>query len=273
MTQSAARLVAIPYRIAARSNFLLTRKLYHRVGARFAGLDLVRARRLGLVIELDLRDNVQRQVFFLGTYEPDLVRAIREAVGSDGVYLDVGAHIGIHALSVALHAPHGSVIAVEAAPDSAAKIARTARSCGIRNVSVVAKAAGPECGEIVIYGDPVFHEQDVSVRSAFTAGSALFTAPVVPLDDELSYLERLDVVKVDIQGSELDALRGMASLLTRLRPKLVIVEEDDTMLRLAGIGPDDIRQFMSGLGYGRYDLWDGQNVGYRFQRENVVKNA
>lgn len=64
---------------------------------------LLRVCRLGLLFDLDLRDNVQRTLFFTGCYERRYLRNLRRLVRSGDVFVDIGAHIGIHALIIAHH--------------------------------------------------------------------------------------------------------------------------------------------------------------------------
>src|SRR4051812_32374921 len=61
----------------------------------------ITARRLGLTLHLDLRDNLQRTLYFTGTYEPGLLAALEDELRAGDVVLDVGAHVGVHALTAA----------------------------------------------------------------------------------------------------------------------------------------------------------------------------
>jgi FkbM family methyltransferase len=201
----------------------------------------VRARRLGLDLELDLRDNLQRTLWFTGTYEPGLVRTLQDELRPGDVVVDVGAHVGVHALSAARRLRDlgggGRVIAFEPTPDSAAAI----RAAALRNgvpVEVVQAALGESGGEVEILGDPRYGAHDAGVRSQFGAGEVVARARVLTFDgwaeDEL--LERLDVVKIDIEGAEILALRGMRTALKTLAPRLLAIEVKDVVMER---GPGD----------------------------------
>src|SRR5919202_2704487 len=85
----------------------------------------VQARRLGVDLELDLRDNLQRTLWFTGTYEPGLLRALHDELRPGDVVVDVGAHVGVHALSAARRLRElggGRVIAFEPTDDSSAAV-------------------------------------------------------------------------------------------------------------------------------------------------------
>jgi hypothetical protein len=62
-------------------------------------------------------------------------------------------------------------------------------------------------------------------------------------------LERLDLVKLDVEGAELEALRGMAGFLRRLRPRALVVEVKQRVLDRAGVDGDEIHLLLSRLGY------------------------
>ena len=107
----------------------------------------VAVRRHGLRLELDLRDNLQRTLYFTGTYEPGLLRALREELEPGDVYVDVGAHVGVHALSAARRIGElggGRVIAFEPTPDSA-RICHGRDTPSLRTLrhGTVALRAGP----------------------------------------------------------------------------------------------------------------------------------
>jgi len=62
-------------------------------------------------------------------------------------------------------------------------------------------------------------------------------------------LDRLDVVKIDVEGAELDVLRGMRASLARLRPRVVVLEVKASVLARAGVDPAALRAFLRAAGY------------------------
>lgn len=201
---------------------------------------VVHARRLGLQLELDLRDNLQRTLYFTGTYEPGLLRLLGDELRPGDVVLDVGAHVGVHALTAARRLRElggGRVIAFEPAPDSSAAV----RAGAARNslpVDVVQSALGEAEGEIELRGDPRYDQRDAGVRSQFGAGGVVARAPVTTFDAWAGRtgLDRLDVVKLDIEGAEILALCGMRESLRRLKPRLLAIEVKDVVMER---GPGD----------------------------------
>jgi hypothetical protein len=113
-------------------------------------------RRLGLRLELDLRDNLQRALYATGTYEPALVRFLRDELRRGDVMVDVDAHIGVHALTAAARLRRlggGAVVAFEPAHDSASKL-RAAAARNRLQLTVVEVALGAEPGTADLRADP-----------------------------------------------------------------------------------------------------------------------
>ena len=202
---------------------------------------LVSARRRGLRLELDLRDNLQRTLFFTGTYEPGLLRLIEDEVRPGDVVVDVGAHVGVHAVTAARRLRDlgggGRVVAFEPTEDSSAAIRAAAARNGLP-VEVVRAGLGEEQGTIELRADARYGDHDAGVRSQFGDGEVVATAPLTTFDAWAAGagLDRLDVVKIDIEGAEILALRGMRDTLTRLRPRLLAIEVKDVVMER---GPGD----------------------------------
>jgi FkbM family methyltransferase len=202
---------------------------------------VVSARRRGLRLDLDLRDNLQRTLFFTGTYEPGLLRLLEDEVRPGDVVLDVGAHVGVHAVTAARRLRDlgggGRVVAFEPTEDSSAAIRAAAARNGLP-VEVVRAGLGEEAGTIELRADPRYGAHDAGVRSQFADGEVVATAPLTTLDAWAAEtgLDRLDVVKIDIEGAEILAVRGMRGSLERLRPRLLAIEVKDVVMER---GPGD----------------------------------
>src|SRR3954469_401222 len=227
------------YRVATRRPREMP-ELYILPPAWWEHASRVRIRRLGLRLELDLRDNLQRTLYFTGTYEPGVLALLERELRAGDVVADVGANVGVHALTAARHLRAlggGRVVAFEPARDSAAAIRAAARRNDLA-VEVVEAALGEVEGTIELHADARYGAHDAGVRSQFAEGDLVQRAPVTTLDAwaARTWLDRLDVVKVDIEGAEILALRGMRPSLERLRPRLLVVEVKGVVMER---GPGD----------------------------------
>ena len=214
---------------------------------------VVRARRLGLDLELDLRDNLQRCVYFTGTYEPALLRFLRQELRAGDVFVDVGAHIGVHSLTAAARLRDlggGTVIAFEPAGQSAAKLRAAAAANGL-DLMVVEEALGSQSCTAHLFADPTYGSDDGGCWSLYAEGPVIQAVSVVTFDAWArdAELEAVDVMKLDVEGCELDALRGMRLSLRRFRPRALVTEVKARLMRRAGVDEPALRDFLADCGY------------------------
>ena len=155
-----------------------------------------------------------------GRWEPEESDQLRALLAPGMTFVDVGAHVGYMTLlgSQAV-GPAGRVVAVEASPANVALLRANVAANGATNVEVLAAAASDHSGSV-----------GLSLSPWNTGDNRAYPVPemervevaAVRLDDVLRHLERVDVVKVDTQGTDHRAIRGMAATLARCRPVLVV---------------------------------------------------
>lgn len=225
-------------------------------------------RRRGVVFELRLGDNAQKTLYFTGWYEREFMEWLISNLRPGDVYLDVGAHVGTVALvaarAISDQRETGRVIAVEPTQDSAQALRAGAERNGLRNVSVEETMLGADAGTAKLYADGRFSGEDAGVRSRFNTGAEVGVFPVATADQLLSKIgvERLDLVKIDVEGSELDVVRGMRGSLTSLRPRAVVVEVGEFRLSQAGVTVEQIDEALESCSYVRSGQVFLENVVY-----------
>jgi FkbM family methyltransferase len=158
-------------------------------------------------------------------------RLLDKLVTPGASVIDVGAYIGYNTIHAARRAgPYGRVVAVEPAADNLEVLRENVAAAGVANV-VVAPVA---CGKIAGTRDLFLSGSPSSVKSLFAESCHAGVTEVVPVDvvplDDLTV--DADVVKIDVEGAELDVLEGMPRLLQR--PPALIVEWHPLIQRLAG---------------------------------------
>lgn len=205
-----------------------------------------------------LLEPIALALFGSGVYEAETLAAIMRYLPQDGVFLDVGANIGALALPVASLRPRARIVAVEADPRIAAILRKNAADNARRNVTVVECVAGAETAAVSFYRAPADHFGMGSVGPQFTqAGEELPQRPLDAVLDETG-VDSVDVVKLDIEGAEVGALRGLARRLSGTRPPVVIFEFADwAETRIAGQRAGDAQRFLQSLGYRLFAMSDG----------------
>jgi FkbM family methyltransferase len=174
-----------------------------------------------------------------GAHEGDL--RLGDLLPEGGVFLDVGAHVGHWSLRLAKKAAH--VFAVEANPATAKTLRRNVAMNGLDNVTVIAAAAWDETTTLQLE-DPVGQTEGGSTRVLAGDGGVL----AMPLDGLLSQydIRRLDLIKMDVEGADLHALRGMRGLLRDHQPVLFIECHDV----YGYYKREDLENLLTDLGYG-----------------------
>jgi FkbM family methyltransferase len=152
-------------------------------------------------------------------HEKDLAPILARLLPDGGVFLDVGAHVGHWALRLARKASR--VIAVEANPATASTLRRHVAMNDLGNVVEVIEAAAWDDDIHLVLSDPNGQSEGGSTR-VLPADGQPADARGRRLDDLLAAEPRIDLVKLDVEGADIHALDGMAGLLKRHRPVLLI---------------------------------------------------
>ena len=185
--------------------------------------------RAGLRWRLDLNEGIDFSIYFLRCYEFTTARAIRRLVGSGSTVLDIGANIGAHTLSFAqLVGPGGRVYAFEPTEFAYAKL--------MRNLDLNPEIAGRVTANQMMLVDRPDSEPPKHLYASWPLetkervhpkhlGRALATdhATATTLDSyvERENLQKVDFIKLDVDGYECQVLRGARKTLERFRPVIL----------------------------------------------------
>jgi FkbM family methyltransferase len=163
------------------------------------------------------------------------------SLAPDAISLDVGANIGLTALTIATATPRGHVFAFEPLPRNAQYLRENVRANGIKNVTVVEVAVGIQDGEMVSMNMPVCGAHATVIRSPERkqSESENVSVPLISLDEwtTRSLVRRVDFVKLDVEGYESDVLYGGAALLASLRPSILMEFNSVTIIMEARTNP------------------------------------
>ena len=215
-------------------------------------------RRGGINWTLDLREGIQLSIYCFGVFERTTARALRRLLPPGGVALDVGANIGAHTLPMARQVgPQGRVIAVEPTSACARLRDNLARNPDLMSrvtlCPIAILAPGERLAPAYYAAWPV---RGAEPRHAVHRGVALNAegSVGVTLDTLVQEqgLTRLDLIKIDIDGGELAALRGARATLERWRPALVLELSAYALIEHGG----SLEALLALLAEARYRLLD-----------------
>lgn len=167
-----------------------------------------------------------------GNLEPGTSSVLQALIPSGGVVIDVGANVGALTLPAARRVgPQGRVLALEAAPRIADLLANTVRLNGLDWVEVRQFAAGEADGTLRFNLSAQTTHNSVLVPNDFTE---TIDIPSRRLDTLLGPRERVDLVKIDVEGAELQVWRGMQRIVADNPDIAIILEFGPSHLRKAG---------------------------------------
>jgi FkbM family methyltransferase len=164
--------------------------------------------------------------YLTGDAEPIVQETLAETLKPGQVVYDVGANIGFFTIICArLVGPRGRVYAFEPMPESATTLRHNVAINSLDNAVVVEKAASSKTdrAELLISDWSAFHALKAEGISPPEHARGAVAVETVTLDDFVStgVGEPPDVVKIDVEGAELEVIRGMAALLSSRRPLLI----------------------------------------------------
>ena len=209
-------------------------------------------------IQLDETDDISRGIAS-GSYRvPTHYRLLEALVPNPGRVFDLGAHIGTFTLYAA--AAGHEVIAVEASLRNVALLRESVRRNGFDRVRVVHAAALDRTGSVEFTEFGLFGV----VANAMLQWPAVPT-PAVTIDSLVADAEwrSVDFVKMDIEGSEAMALRGMAQLLASDHAPALVFEGNGHTLHLFGETPSALIKVLDRAGYRSWKVVDQSLVAVR----------
>ena len=182
-------------------------------------------------LRLDLRESLQRD-FLFGLYDRRELQLVREQA-RDGDFVDVGAHVGLYALTAARATP-GRVLALEPNPAARAQLEHNVALNNATNVIVRPIAASAQPGRAQLHV-PRTHDPSFS-----SLGGGRFSE-AEPIDVEVTTVDaeveahglQPAFVKIDVEGAELDVVAGMTRTLREHRPTLLVEVSEQSARELA----------------------------------------
>lgn len=184
------------------------------------------------------------KLFWSGLHEVAVQRAMSGLVKPGMTFWDVGANIGFFTiLASRLVTDAGRVDAFEPMPENRERLHAALEANGCRNVTVHDCAVSAAAGETILYS----HESSAMWSLLPTGdGNEGIAVHCETLDAVAGSVPAPDVIKIDVEGAELDALRGARGLLSKTRPTLLVEFSNEELL-------DEARSLLRDYDFERVD--------------------
>lgn len=182
--------------------------------------------------------------------EPGTEKFILENLRDGDAFLDIGSNVGFFTLAVAHRFPHSRIWAFEPNPAIAAILEQSLKLNGIEERARVHRLAVSDSEGMVDFVVDAANSGHCRIGSA-VSGSTTFPVHSIHWDQWVRGQDpdfRPKVIKMDIEGAETKAIRGMRDFLARHRPHLILEAFDD-QLREFGSSQAELIRLTEELGY------------------------
>lgn len=182
----------------------------------------------GARLHCNPNDLIQRMILHFGVWEPDVSRVIEQNLKSGDVFVDIGANIGYDTLLASARVGRaGQVVAIEASPRTFELLQRNlALNAASVNVRAVNAAVSDKPGTLALYE---VNKGNIGAATTLASRGGTLTASVeaLPLDQILTAdeIQRLRLIKMDVEGAEPPILRHILNRLSIYPPTMDIVVE------------------------------------------------
>ncbi len=202
----------------------------------------------GSQVLLEPGDEQSHCLFKYGLYEAESLLTTRRLLPRGGVFVDIGANSGLYTVFAARAlGPAGRIIAIEPSAREFCRLESNVALNRIANIRLVRAAIADAPGEVDLHiAEPHFSGHNtLAEHFAFEPVrlQAVETVQAVTLDSIMKGELRCDLVKMDIEGAEMRALRGAVRVLETWRPALLL-ELNEPALRGNGTSSAELATWL-----------------------------
>lgn len=202
----------------------------------------------------ELNEHISSQIFWFGYHSRDELLYLDKILKSNMVFIDVGANRGEFTIFAAKRLENGKIISFEPVTKMFKELKRNVDLNNFKNIKIIKKGAGDKKQQISIYGtsnkffDNTINEGLFTVYKSADCNKFLEKIDVVVMDEILSKENRIDIIKIDIEGGELPALMGAENIIKKFKP-IIILEICDKNLKAAGYNSKNLLNFLKKYNY------------------------
>lgn len=196
-------------------------------------------------------DLVGSEIYRNGCYEPETVRILNQIVKPGMVFLDIGTHVGQYTLLASkLVGPEGAIHSFEPDPDTFAHLALNVSMNNMQNVHPVQAAVSDEDGWADFYLSSSDYMGTNSLRAPSYHSGEVCKVRTISLSNYVAEnnIDKIDVMKLDVEGAEIDILHSSLDILTTMKP-LLIVEFNKVADMRFDHSSHNLKSLLTSLGY------------------------
>lgn len=209
------------------------------------------------LITLKISDLIQQQIYF-GIYEDKETLFFKKLLGPGDIFFDIGANVGYYSFLASQFVGNtGMVYAFEPISSNVTSFEENIHANAIANIIINPVAVGSENGSIILYteneelGNSGWASRIRSIRRTKEV-----LVEVISLDEYIQKenISHVHLVKMDIEGSELDALKGGQLLFSKEDAPDIICEVNPFLLGLINLNSTALTRYLKNYGYHIYEI-------------------
>jgi FkbM family methyltransferase len=234
-------------------------------------------------LSCDLTKFLQRYLYFFGSYEKEYCDYWMKLAPHAVIIFDIGANVGLYSLLAAAVNPASRIHAFEPTPEIGEAFRENIRRNRLKNIFVSSLGVGNGSGQAFLQrfmgGEDIY--DGMNFISAQKTESANLPISVIAIADycRQNGLARIDLMKMDIEGGEYDALLGAKNLLESQAIGCIFLELVESHARRFDHSTVEIKRLLANAGYQISTLHSGKLVSvpiekvHNGQGDNVIAFA
>jgi FkbM family methyltransferase len=188
------------------------------------------------------------EVARMGGYELETTAICHALLRPGMVAIDVGANVGYFTVLFAdIVGPQGRVFSFEPCRSTCTILRHNVAKNGFRHVHIVHAAVTHTTGKIQLFYSTSEERHSIGRSESTTEAAETVVAWTLDAYVDQFALSRLDLLKIDVEGADLDVLRGARTLLAKHRPYVIV--EASEMSSTFGYEPKALSEFLEQAGY------------------------
>jgi FkbM family methyltransferase len=229
----------------------------------FRGLTSICRFDTNLKIKADLDEWIQQHIYFLGTWDERGIKFLKNNLKKADVFFDIGANIGAYSLVASkIVGTDGQVHSFEPVSEVFERFQYNIKLNGLINITANRNAVYQSSEVLDLF---VSSKENAGMSSIFhhdTESGIIEKVQAITIDGyvEKMNIQRIDMIKIDIEGAELFALKGMKNTLSRFRP-VIIMEFSEEVMKNSSVEAKDVLDLLKSLNYMMKRIYKCGNTG------------
>lgn len=188
---------------------------------------------------------VSHSLILKGTYEPTEMKIFKKIIKKGSIFVDIGANFGYYSLLAAnLVGKKGKVLAFEPDPYNCSILRKNIKLNNFSNIDLYDKAVADKKGNLTLF---VSFDLLGDHNTVFDRDREKIIVEKLDLDS-LDLKSKIDVIKIDVQGTEELVFKGLKKIITKNQNIIIMTEFCPDLIRSGGLRPQDLSDLIISLG-------------------------